>query len=43
MTMPASKRNVRVKYATAGVGIGPVNAAVKPAAAKPASRADSNI
>ena len=43
ITMPATAAWVRVIRATAGVGIGPSNFTLTPAATRPASRADSNI
>jgi hypothetical protein len=43
MTMPAESRNARVRYATAGVGIGPTSTTSTPAADKPAWRADSSM
>jgi hypothetical protein len=43
MTTPAESRSARVRYATAGVGIGPHMCTSTPAAEKPASSADSSM
>ena len=43
MTIPACRRKARVRYATAGVGIGPTRQTSTPAAEKPASSAASSI
>jgi hypothetical protein len=41
ITTPADRRSARVRYATAGVGIGPHMCTSTPAAENPASRAAS--
>ena len=41
ITTPRSRRSARVRYATPGVGIGPLSSVSTPADAKPASSADS--
>ena len=43
MTIPAAAFCVRVINATAGVGMGPSNFTLAPAATSPASKADSNM
>ncbi|MNP63369.1 hypothetical protein D3C76_1587560 [compost metagenome] len=43
ITMPASAWKVRVRYAMAGVGIGPRSITSAPADVNPASSADSNM
>ena len=43
ITIPACNLSARVRYATAGVGIGPDRSTSTPAADNPASNADSNM